>query len=39
MAISCYVSGKGMYATDKTRQFKVAVIEKLEASDMGYDTR
>jgi hypothetical protein len=39
MAIPCYVSGKGMYATDKTRQFKVTVIEQLEATGMGYDTR
>jgi hypothetical protein len=39
MAIPCYVSGKGMYATDKTRQFKVTVIERLEATGVGYDTR
>ncbi len=39
MAIPCYVSGKGMYATDRTRQFKVAVIERLEATGVGYDTR
>jgi hypothetical protein len=39
MTIPCYVSGKGMYATDRTRQFKVSVIEKLEATGMGYDTR
>ena len=39
MAIPCYVSGKGMYATDKTRQFKVTVIERLEAAGVGYDTR
>jgi hypothetical protein len=39
MAIPCYVSGKGMYATDRTRQFKVTVMEKLEATGMGYDTR
>ena len=39
MAIPCYVSGKGMYATDRTRQFKVTVIEQLEATGMGYDTR
>ena len=39
MAIPCYVSGKGMYATDRTRQFKVAVIEQLEATGVGYDTR
>ena len=39
MAIPCYVSGKGMYATARTRQFKVTVIEKLEATGLGYDTR
>ena len=39
MAIPCYVSGKGMYATARTRQFKVTVIEKLEVTGMGYDTR
>jgi hypothetical protein len=39
MTIPCYVSGKGMYATDKTRQFKVSVMETLEATGMGYDTR
>jgi hypothetical protein len=39
MAIPCYVSGKGMYATDKTRQFKVTVIERLVAAGVGYDTR
>jgi hypothetical protein len=37
--IPCYVSGKGMYATDATRDFKVAVIGLLEASGLGYDTR
>jgi hypothetical protein len=39
MAIPCYVSGKGMYATDRTRQFKATVIEQLEATGIGYDTR
>ena len=39
MAIPCYVSGKGMYATERTRQFKVTVIEQLEATGIGYDTR
>ena len=39
MGIPCYVSGKGMHATDRTRQFKVEVIEILEATGRGYDTR
>ena len=39
MAIPCYVSGKGMYATDWTWQFKVTVMETLEATGIGYDTR
>ena len=39
MAIPCYVSGKGMYASDATWNFKVAVIMALEASGLGYDTR
>jgi len=38
-AIPCYVSGKGMYATEVTRDFKVAVIDLLEESGVGYDTR
>ncbi len=37
--IPCYVSGKGMHATDTTRDFKVIVIQALEASGLGYDTR
>ncbi|MFQ5912513.1 MAG: hypothetical protein ACE5JS_04970, partial [Nitrospinota bacterium] len=37
--IPCYVSGKGMHASDRTRNFKVIVIEALEASGLGYDTR
>lgn len=37
--IPCYVSGKGMYATDATMDFKVAVIGLLEESGLGYDTR
>lgn len=37
--IPCYVGGKGMFATEKTRQFKIAVILHLEATGLGYDTR
>jgi len=37
--IPCYVSGKGMHATEVTRDFKVAVIGLLEESGAGYDTR
>lgn len=37
--IPCYVSGKGMYASGTTRDFKVAVIELLESESLGYDTR
>jgi len=39
MSIPCYVSGKGMYASDATWNFKVAVITTLEESGLGYDTR
>lgn len=39
MPIPCYVSGKGMSATERTTQFKTAVIEFLESSGLGYDTR
>jgi hypothetical protein len=39
MGIPCYVSGKGMHATDRTKQFKVEVIETLESTGRGYDTR
>lgn len=35
----CYVSGKGMHASATTWNFKVAVIEALEHSGLGYDTR
>lgn len=38
-ALPCYVSGKGMHATEVTRGFKVAVIGLLEQSGLGYDTR
>jgi hypothetical protein len=37
--IACYVSGKGMHATHRTRQFKVEVIHVLESTGLGYDTR
>ena len=37
--IPCYVSGKGMHATERTRTFKTAVIHILESTDLGYDTR
>lgn len=37
--IPCYVSGKGMHATATTWAFKTLVIEALEASGLGYDTR
>lgn len=37
--IPCYVSGKGMYATSTTWEFKSAVILLLEESGLGYDTR
>lgn len=37
--IPCYVSGKGMHATETTRSFKVAAILALEKSGLGYDTR
>lgn len=39
MTIPCYVSGKGMHATDRTKQFKVEVIHILETTGLGYDTR
>ncbi len=37
--IPCYVSGKGMYATDITWSFKTSVINTLESTGLGYDTR
>lgn len=37
--IPCYVSGKGMHATATTWAFKTLVIEALESSGAGYDTR
>ncbi len=35
----CYVSGKGMYATEITWSFKTSVIRALETTGIGYDTR
>ena len=37
--IPCYVSGKGMHATETTRDFKVVVIQALKDSGLGFDTR
>jgi hypothetical protein len=37
--LPCYVSGKGMFATQQTWQFKTTVIKFLETSGLGYDTR
>ena len=37
--IPCYVSGKGIHATERTRSFKVAVVQRLQVSGLGYDTR
>lgn len=37
--VPCYVSGKGMHATTTTWTFKTLVIEALESSGLGYDTR
>jgi len=37
--IPCYVSGKGMHATEITWEFKTSVIGALEQSGLGYDTR
>jgi len=37
--IPCYVSGKGMHATEVTWSFKTSVINTLESSGAGYDTR
>jgi len=35
----CYVSGKGMHATEVTWAFKTTVISTLEETKLGYDTR
>jgi len=37
--IPCYVSGKGMHATEVTWSFKTTVISTLEENRLGYDTR
>lgn len=37
--IPCYVSGKGMHATDSTWRFKTAVMAVLQSSGLGFDTR
>lgn len=37
--IPCYITGKGMHATDPTWSFKTHIIELLESSGLGYDTR
>ncbi len=37
--IPCYVSGKGMHATEVTWEFKTTVISTLEETKLGYDTR
>ncbi len=37
--IPCYVSGKGMHATDATWRFKTTVMATLQSSGLGYDTR
>jgi len=37
--IPCYVSGKGMHATDATWHFKTTVMALLQSSGLGYDTR
>jgi hypothetical protein len=39
MTIPCYVGGKGMHATDRTKQFKIEVIQILETTGLGFDTR
>ncbi|MDX9740515.1 MAG: hypothetical protein RBT81_04970 [Gammaproteobacteria bacterium] len=38
-SIPCYVSGKGMHATSTTWDFKTLVIQAMESSGLGYDTR
>jgi len=37
--IPCYVSGKGMYASEVTWSFKTTILEILDKSQLGYDTR
>lgn len=35
----CYVTGKGMHASTPTWNFKTAIIDMLETTGLGYDTR
>jgi len=35
----CYVTGKGMHASVPTWDFKTSIIEMLESTGLGYDTR
>ncbi len=37
--IPCYVSGKGMHATEITWEFKTSIIQTLEKTGLGFDTR
>ena len=37
--IPCYVSGKGMHASEVTWTFKTSIITCLEETGLGYDTR
>ena len=37
--VPCYISGKGLHATQTTWEFKETVIEYLESCGLGYDTR
>jgi len=37
--IPCYVSGKGMHATDATWQFKITVMALLQSSTLVFITR
>jgi hypothetical protein len=37
--IPCYVGGRGKAAHASTKDFKVAVFELLESTELGYDTR
>ncbi len=39
MVIPCFVSGKGVNATDRTRTFRREVFHILESTGLGYDTR
>ncbi len=37
--LACYVSGKGMFASQQTWHFKTMVIRTMTAAGLGYDTR